>query len=268
MASVGAGAILAALLSAALVYAPFASASVRCAHTGSPVNQLRVTPHTDPRVDLDSADATVRRAGERIVVLGSAREEVLRCSGPVPTVSNTKEIVFRLRGLSFGNLDLSGGPPAPRTVFHAARGALAYGQVWGTRAADRWTITGNAWAFGWRLDGSQSGPLDVLLNGPGKKVAVAETRGGGDRVDASGVRHRGGLVLLKGGPGRDTLIGSRFRDALDGGAGQDSLLAGAGMDQIFARDGFRDEIRCGGGKDTVFRDRRDVVSRCEKRARS
>ena len=260
--------MLAALLSAALVYAPLASASARCAHTGQPANQLRVTPYVDPQIDLDFADATVRRAGKRILVFGSAREERLRCSGPPPTVSNTKEIVFRLRGLSFGSLDLSDGPPAPRTVFHAARGALAYGQVLGTRAADRWTIAGNARAFGWRLHGLRSGPFDVVLNGPGKKVAVAETRGGDDRVDASGVRHRRGLVLLKGGPGRDTLIGSRFRDALDGGSGQDILLADAGMDQIFARDGFRDEIRCGGGRDTVSRDRRDVVSGCEKRSRS
>jgi len=260
--------MLAALLSTALVYAPSAPASARCAHTGSPANQLRVTPYADPRVDLDPADATVRRAGKRILVLGSARTEMLRCSGPPPTVSNTKEIVFRLRGLSFGNLDLSGGPPAPRTVFHAAGGALGYGYVWGTRAADRWRIAGNARAFGWRLDGSRSGPFDVILNGPGKKVAVAETRGGGDRVDASGVRHRRGLVLLKGGPGEDTLTGSRFRNVLDGGPGQDILLASVGMDHIFARDGFRDEIRCGGGRDTVSRDRRDVVSGCERRARS
>lgn len=260
-------AALVPLLPAACAHAPLSTASVRCAHTGPPGNQLRLMPYADRSIDLDFADATVRRAGNRILVLGEPAERSMgsvRCAGPRPTVSNTKALVFLQRGLSFGTLDLSGGLPAPRTVFHSARGALAYGQVEGDRAADRWTIAGVARAFGLRLNGSRSGPFDVVLDGPGKKVFVAEPQGGEDRVDASRVRHRGGLVFLKGGPGDDTLIGSPFRDALDGGPGSDILAGGAGLDQLFARDGRRDGIRCGPGKDSVFADSRDVVSGCEK----
>ncbi len=230
-----------------------------------------MAPYADARIDLDFAGATVRRSGNRIIVLGEPAEKAtgsVRCAGPRPTISNTKAIVFVQRGLSFGNLDLAAGLPAPRTVFHAVRGALAYGTVEGGRSADRWTIAGNARAFGLRLDGSRSGPFDVVLNGPGRKIVVAETRGGDDRVDASRVRHRRGLVFLKGGPGDDTLIGSAFRDAIDGGPGRDILLAGPGVDQLFARDGFRDQVRCGGGRDSFLVDARDVVSGCEKRARS
>ena len=47
----------------------------------------------------------------------------MRCAGPRSTVANTKTVVFLQRGLSFGNLDLAGGLPAPKIVFHAFRGA-------------------------------------------------------------------------------------------------------------------------------------------------
>jgi hypothetical protein len=43
------------------------------------------------------------------------------------------------------------------------------------------------------------------------------------------------------------------------------LDAGTGNDRIAARDGTRDTIRCGPGRDTVVADRKDVVAwNCER----
>jgi Tol biopolymer transport system component len=80
---------------------------------------------------------------------------------------------------------------------------------------------------------------DVLLGGPGN-----------DRL-----RGGGGTDRLAGGPGDDLLDGGRADDRLDGGAGDDGFSA---------RDGFRDTIRCGPGRDRVSADRADRVGHdCE-----
>jgi Ca2+-binding RTX toxin-like protein len=71
---------------------------------------------------------------------------------------------------------------------------------------------------------------------------------------------------LSGGAGNDSLAGGSGRDLLIGGAGLDSLRGGPGNDTIRARDGKRDTIDCGSGKDTVVADRIDSVRGCEKRS--
>jgi Gametolysin peptidase M11/RTX calcium-binding nonapeptide repeat (4 copies) len=51
---------------------------------------------------------------------------------------------------------------------------------------------------------------------------------------------------------------------LRGGPGRDVLRGGPGNDTLLLRDGQRDAARCGGGRDLVLADRRDVVRRdCE-----
>ena len=53
-------------------------------------------------------------------------------------------------------------------------------------------------------------------------------------------------------------------DLLVGGRGPDRLLAGAGNDVVRARDGVRDRIACGPGRDLVVADRVDRIARdCE-----
>jgi Ca2+-binding RTX toxin-like protein len=50
-----------------------------------------------------------------------------------------------------------------------------------------------------------------------------------------------------------------------GGAGSDRISGGAGNDVIRAKDGTRDVIRCGAGRDTVVADRSDKVRKdCER----
>jgi hypothetical protein len=75
-------------------------------------------------------------------------------------------------------------------------------------------------------------------------------------------------------PGAGRISGTRFADQLCGrrgtddihpGAGRDRVAAGAGPDVIYARDGYRDVISCGRGRDLVIADRKDKVSGdCER----
>ena len=78
------------------------------------------------------------------------------------------------------------------------------------------------------------------------------------------LRGLGGNDRLNGRGGNDRLFGGLGHDTLIGGPGADLLDAGPGNDRIAARDGTRDTIRCGPGRDTVVADRKDVVARnCE-----
>ena len=96
--------------------------------------------------------------------------------------------------------------------------------------------------------------------------------GGGDRQDGGS-----GNDTLEGGAGNDKQSGGAGNDLIRGGAGNDSISGGrgldvlngqAGNDTISARDGKKDSIRCGSGKDKVTADAIDKVSPdCEKVSR-
>jgi Tol biopolymer transport system component len=77
-------------------------------------------------------------------------------------------------------------------------------------------------------------------------------------------------------PGADTIYagaGNDFIDAGNGddriypGPGRDTVIAKGGDDVIYARDGQRDWIDCGAGKDVAVVDRQDVARHCEFVAR-
>jgi Tol biopolymer transport system component len=53
-------------------------------------------------------------------------------------------------------------------------------------------------------------------------------------------------------------------DDVDGRGGRDVLQGGAGNDVLRARDGQRDIVECGPGRDVAIVDRRDVVRACER----
>jgi Ca2+-binding RTX toxin-like protein len=125
---------------------------------------------------------------------------------------------------------------------------------------------------------------DVALTIPAAAVAPAASppsgrakptrltvRTGTARADT--LRGTAGRDLLRGLGGRDTLYGLGGDDTLVGGTGADVLVGGAGNDTFLARDGARDRISCGSGRDLIQADPSDRVSRdCErvvrKRARS
>lgn len=65
-------------------------------------------------------------------------------------------------------------------------------------------------------------------------------------------------------PGADGISGGAGRDEIYGGPGRDVMLGGPGDDFIEAKDGERDFVACGAGRDVASVDERDRVSRdCE-----
>jgi Ca2+-binding RTX toxin-like protein len=82
--------------------------------------------------------------------------------------------------------------------------------------------------------------------------------GGDDRLMGAA-----GNDLLVGGRGRDRLVGGPGADQLVGGPGRDTSDGGAGADVLRMRDGVRDVVRCGAGRDRATVDRGDVVQGCE-----
>jgi TolB protein len=82
------------------------------------------------------------------------------------------------------------------------------------------------------------------------------------------IRGYAGGDRLFGGTGPDRIDAGSGADLVDGGTGTDRLLAGPGHDFLRARDGWRDAVRCGPGRDLAVVDRLDVVDRtCERIAR-
>jgi Ca2+-binding RTX toxin-like protein len=257
--------IAAVALLTLVLLAPTAQASVRCEQSASGV--LQIFPYKSRNIDMDVADATVRRQGERVLVLAdpfNSAGDAVHCTGTAPTVASTKRIIFLQSGHSDGELELTGGLPAPRIEFRAARGALAYDTVVGTIADDEWALGGSADEVGLSLDPAEPQRFQVSFDGPGRSVFVAEPHSGNDIVDASQIRDPLMTTILKGGPGDDTLLGSPFSDTLNGGKGRDRLEGNAGNDQIRSRDEDPDVVRCGAGKDKAEVGRGDVVSGCEQ----
>ena len=79
---------------------------------------------------------------------------------------------------------------------------------------------------------------------------------------------RAGADVLRGTAGPDVIAGRGGSDRIYGGKGRDRLDGGAGNDAIYARDGVRDVVRCGTGRDRVEADRGDSVARdCESVSR-
>lgn len=102
------------------------------------------------------------------------------------------------------------------------------------------------------------------FDGPtGKEVVLkCERVIGGSGPDA--ILGTKGPNKFRGGPGNDVLNGADGNDVLVGEEGADKLFGGAGRDTIRARDGKKDTVDCGTGKDTVISDSKDTVSaNCE-----
>jgi Ca2+-binding RTX toxin-like protein len=115
-----------------------------------------------------------------------------------------------------------------------------------------------------RLAGNARGNLLI----GGRRGDLIYGKGGADRISG-----RGGNDCLWGGTGNDRIRagagadrvhGSSGNDVLIGNSGRDSIWGGFGADLIYARDGERDTIDCGPGRDRVVVDRGDRVRRCER----
>lgn len=100
---------------------------------------------------------------------------------------------------------------------------------------------------------------------------LSEARGGvfsggarGENIRGSDAPDRisglGGADTIMGLEGEDFMAGGGGNDELSGGSGHDVLLGGEGDDFTEARDGERDYVGCGPGRDTVSTDPVDRVS--------
>jgi hypothetical protein len=95
----------------------------------------------------------------------------------------------------------------------------------------------------------------------------ATTRTGTARSDV--LRGTPGRDVLRGLGGADRLYGLGGNDVLFAGRGRDRLFGGSGRDVMYTRDGARDTVSCGAGRDLVRADRLDRVARdCELVRRS
>jgi Ca2+-binding RTX toxin-like protein len=107
---------------------------------------------------------------------------------------------------------------------------------------------------------------DELTGNEGSEVIIGF--GARDRL-----RGEGGHDCLLGGSSNDRLIGGKGGDRLTGERGRDILVdrdgvnafdAGPGRDIINARNGARELVRCGSGRDRALVDPSDRVHSCER----
>jgi endoglycosylceramidase len=143
----------------------------------------------------------------------------------------------------------SAGVRCSRTTLADGRSAL---QVVGTRRSEQ-------------LVGSRG--RDVIVCGAGRDRVVA--RAGADTIRCGPGNDRiwtgAGADLAYGGPGADLLAGEEGADRLTGGSGTDRFSGGRDADRLLARDGRRELVRCGPGRDRVSADRRERLARdCER----
>lgn len=132
-----------------------------------------------------------------------------------------------------------------------AMGAGPGAGLYGTEAVDE--LTGTS-----RSDVLMGHYGDDVLRGL-RGIDVISGDVGNDAIYGGG----GGDGLI-GGSGKDTISGGDGNDVLVGGPDKDRLLGGAGDDHIYARDGERDVVKCGPGRDTAIVDDEDRVKGCER----
>ena len=209
------------------------------------------------------------------VTLGGGNDTFASTDEPTDESPGKPEGCLALQ--SFAALELDAGP--------------GIDLIAGTRLAD--TIAGgpgddyiSSWDGDDRVAGGAGDDLiethdgnDVADGGSGRDVIhLDETgRSTGDSCFRASGRHEHDVG--RGGPGNDAVTTSGGGDRLEGGAGNDTLgggnpkqrgrdriFGGPGRDRIYARDGVRDYINCGPGKDVVsYADRSDRAVGCEKR---
>jgi hypothetical protein len=101
----------------------------------------------------------------------------------------------------------------------------------------------------------------LALAGTITGTSAADVLRGGDDDDL--ILGRGGNDRLYGGDDDDRLYGGPGNDRLYGGDDNDRLYGGPGNDVHYTRDGERDYVACGLGRDTAYVDRSDRTIACE-----
>jgi hypothetical protein len=132
-------------------------------------------------------------------------------------------------------------------------------------------------AFGMAVVDRPTAARDVLHGTAGANVICG--LGGGDVIrglggddtlygDGCGGRAGPGRAGAAAAAGADRLYGDAGDDRLYGGAGRDLLRGGRGNDRLNARDGRRDRVVCGRGRDVVKADPNDRLNGFEQVGRN
>jgi Ca2+-binding RTX toxin-like protein len=217
--------------------------TVLAVYTGTAVEQLAEVVSNDNTCEAQSRVTFTARGGTNywVVVDGPAAGFM----GPIVLDSTFDQEQFP-----------TPPPPTPTPVGNVAtagndllRGTGGPDLICGLGGSD--TITG--------LGGNDTLYGDACPGqAPASRRAASSALAGNDRLIGGAGNDR-----LYGSGGRDTLEGGRGRDRLVGGKGRDALKGGAGNDTLVAKDGARDVVDCGKGRDTVRADRRDRLRGCE-----
>jgi RTX calcium-binding nonapeptide repeat (4 copies) len=248
-----------------------ASAAVSCHY--SPPNRLLEVTATD-------AFTRVVRVGDAIEI--DDGHELVKCTGPTPTVLDSDRVQITHTGRSADVLDLRGGPFAPGASLEPQGSpeiefeyvGPTFLDVRGTPAADRLSFAAGGINLNGDDDTDVTGQFSVLLVegtggddviSPQADYAAAAARrvllGGGGRDTLTATPDG---AFLHGGNDRDRLIGGARADNLTGGRGRDLIRGGKGRDLVRAIDNFRDRVSCGPGFDRAKVDGIDRVRGCER----
>jgi Ca2+-binding RTX toxin-like protein len=108
--------------------------------------------------------------------------------------------------------------------------------------------------------------LDYLRGLAGNDRILA--RNGRNRIEGNAgndiITSGTGADAIFGGPGNDRIAAGGGNDLIVGGTGRDTIVAGPGNDTLETRDGFRDVVDCGPGRDRAEVDRLDALRGCER----
>jgi Ca2+-binding RTX toxin-like protein len=254
-----------------LVSPAAASAGVRCAVEGRGADGPAGDALTIATTQFADAVA-IHRDGNRIEVSDDRRIKPASCGRPRPTISTIDLVELATEQQeTFLYLDLAGGLLRP--------GATMEEQPWSEIELEI------DWPFGFLGIGGRR-RQDVMRFGEQGESTVADLNGDGDEdvtlnelgnllvrgQRGDDVLDAGGIVEVPFPGGREfaplatfsNLEAGHGDDAVYGGARKDIVSAGGGDDLVEVRDGGRDDVDCGSGRDLAVADERDRLRNCER----
>jgi Ca2+-binding RTX toxin-like protein len=224
----------------------------------------------DDALDGGDGNDTVTGDGGRDTLQGGAGDDVLdgdRFEQPAADVIDGGPGTDRAEGWTIPDASTH---PSPNVTLDGQANDGRPGE--GDDVRDIELLTSNV-SGSWSMSNADD-VIEVWSNLDGGASTI-RTLGGNDQVTGGNHDER-----IDGGVGNDRLEGGYGNDRIVGGAGRDTIIGDMsrsdcgilqscslpqGNDVIDARDGERDTISCGVGRDTVTADRKDVVSGdCER----